>query len=68
MGMPAPIDVQVAGTNLEHSYATALKLSSEIRRIPGVADAFIPQDIDYPALQLNVNRTRPARWGSTSAR
>jgi multidrug efflux pump subunit AcrB len=63
MGMPAPIDVQVAGSNLKDSYATALTLAGEIRKIPGVADAFIPQDIDYPALKLDIDRTRASELG-----
>jgi multidrug efflux pump subunit AcrB len=63
MGLPAPIDVQVAGSNMERSYHTALQLAAQIKRIPGVADAFIPQDIDYPALQLDVDRTRAGELG-----
>src|SRR5450755_2629792 len=63
MGLPAPIDVQVAGSNMERSYDTALKLSAKIRSIPGVADVFIPQDIDYPALQLDVDRMRASEMG-----
>ena len=63
LGLPAPIDVQVAGTNMEKSYHTALELASRIREIPGVADAFIPQDIDYPALQLDVDRMRAGELG-----
>jgi multidrug efflux pump subunit AcrB len=63
MGLPAPIDVQVAGNNLERSFDTALKLSARIRNIPGVADAYIPQDIDYPALQLDIDRTRAGQMG-----
>jgi multidrug efflux pump subunit AcrB len=63
MGMPAPIDVQVAGSNTEKSYDTALKLSAEIRKIPGVADVFTPQDIDYPALHLDVDRMRAGEMG-----
>jgi multidrug efflux pump subunit AcrB len=63
LGLPAPIDVQVAGSNMEKSYDTALKLSSRIRQIPGVADVFIPQDIDYPALQLDVDRTQASEMG-----
>jgi multidrug efflux pump subunit AcrB len=63
MGMPAPIDVQVAGTNMEKSYDTALKLSAEIRKIPGVADVYTPQDIDYPALHLDVDRMRASELG-----
>jgi multidrug efflux pump subunit AcrB len=63
MGLPAPIDVQVAGSNLERSYEMALQLAGKIRQIPGVADAYIPQDIDYPALQLDVDRTRASEMG-----
>jgi len=63
LGLPAPIDVQVGGSNLEKSYAAALDLASRIRRIPGVADAFIPQDVDYPALKLNIDRTRASELG-----
>jgi multidrug efflux pump subunit AcrB len=63
LGLPAPIDVQVAGSNMEKGYATALQLASKIRGVGGVADVFIPQDIDYPALQLDVNRTRVSELG-----
>ncbi len=63
LGLPAPIDVQVAGSNMDHAYATAIQLASHIRAVPGVADVFIPQDIDYPALQLDVNRTRASEMG-----
>jgi multidrug efflux pump subunit AcrB len=64
-GMPAPIDVQVAGSNMKAAYQTALNLQRQIVKIPNVADAFIPQDIDYPALQLNIDRTRAAELGLT---
>jgi multidrug efflux pump subunit AcrB len=65
MGMPAPIDVQVSGSDLERSYATALRLTREIRKIPSVGDIYIPQDLDYPALQLDVDRTRARELGLT---
>jgi multidrug efflux pump subunit AcrB len=63
LGLPAPIDVQVAGSNLDLSYDTALKLSNKIRKIPGVADVFTPQDVDYPALKLDVDRMRASEMG-----
>ncbi|HEY2017238.1 MAG TPA: efflux RND transporter permease subunit [Bryobacteraceae bacterium] len=65
LGMPAPIDVQVSGSNLEASYSTALKLAVQIRRIDGVGDIFVPQDIDYPALQLDIDRMRARELGLT---
>jgi multidrug efflux pump subunit AcrB len=63
--MPAPIDVQVAGSNMKAAYQTAVDLQRQIAKFPGVADAYIPQDIDYPALQLNIDRTRAAELGLT---
>ena len=63
LGLPAPIDVQVAGSNTEAAYATARTLARGIQKLNGVADVFIPQDIDYPALQLNADRTRASELG-----
>jgi len=63
LGLAAPIDVQVAGFNMTNSYRTALELSAKIRQLPGVADVYTPQDIDYPALQLNVDRMRASEMG-----
>ena len=63
MGLAAPIDVQVGGTDLQASYAATLDLARQIRQIHGVADAFIPQDLDYPALQLDIDRTRAGELG-----
>jgi len=64
-GMPAPIDVQVAGSDMKAAYQTAVDFQRQIAKMPGVADAYIPQDIDYPALQLNIDRTRAAELGLT---
>jgi multidrug efflux pump subunit AcrB len=64
-GRIAPIDVQVAGSDLKASYRAALDLASEVRRMPGVADVFIPQDIDAPALKLNIDRLRAGELGLT---
>lgn len=63
LGLAAPIDVQVAGSNMERSYQTALRLSAKIRQLPGVGDVYIPQDIDYPALQLDTNRLHSSEMG-----
>ncbi len=63
LGLAAPIDVQVGGTDQKASYATALDLARRIQGIDGVADAFIPQDLDYPALKLEIDRTRAGELG-----
>lgn len=56
MGLPAPMDIQVIGSKLENTYATASELARKISALPGVNDVFIPQDIDAPSLQVNINR------------
>ncbi len=63
LGMPAPIDVQVGGSDLEVSYGLASHLAARIRALPGIAGVFIPQDIDYPAIHLNIDRTRAGQLG-----
>ncbi len=62
-GAPAPIDVQVSGMNLNQADSIAEGLAQQFRAIPGGADVFIPQDMDYPALQINVNRERTSELG-----
>jgi HAE1 family hydrophobic/amphiphilic exporter-1 len=63
LGLPAPIDVQVSGNNLNQVYATAAKIAGPIRELPSVSDALIPQDIDYPALELDVDREKAGLLG-----
>jgi multidrug efflux pump subunit AcrB len=62
-GEPAPIDVQVSGNSELDLYSTATSIAEQIRRIPGVSDAYIPQDLDYPALRLNVDRLHASELG-----
>ena len=62
-GLPAPIDVQVSGMNLKRTDKTALELASKIREIKGVNDLLIPQDLDYPAMRLEVDRERASQLG-----
>jgi multidrug efflux pump subunit AcrB len=63
MGMPAPIDVQVSSSNLERSYGIAEDLARQIRRLPGVGEVYIPQDMNYPALRLDVDRVHAGELG-----
>ena len=65
MGMPAPIDIQVSGNSLKQAYATATDIAARARALPGVSDVLIPQDIDYPALRLDVDRKKASLVGLT---
>ena len=62
-GLPAPIDVQVSGANLARTDAVALDLAGKIRQVKGVNDLLIPQDLDYPALRIDVDRERASQLG-----
>jgi HAE1 family hydrophobic/amphiphilic exporter-1 len=62
-GAPAPIDVQVSGIDLATDDRVAQDLARQFRQIPGISDVYVPQDMDYPALQVNVNRARASELG-----
>jgi len=66
MGLPAPIDVQVSDNDMQAAHSTAVELARTIRALPGVSDVMVPQDLDYPGLQLDVNREMAARLGLNS--
>lgn len=63
MGLPAPIDIQVSGSNLTAAYETASTIAERVRGISGVSDVFIPQDLDYPALQVDIDRINAGKAG-----
>jgi HAE1 family hydrophobic/amphiphilic exporter-1 len=63
LGLPAPIDVQVSGTDLNKTFQTAHHLANRIRRLNGVSDILVPQDLDYPSLRLNIDRERASLVG-----
>src|SRR5246127_4496474 len=58
LGLPAPIDIQVSGNDLNKVYATASQIAAPIRGLKSVSDVLIPQDIDYPALELDIDREK----------
>ncbi len=64
-GMPAPIDVQVSSSNLEQINGIAQNLAAEIRKVHGVGQVYIPQDMNYPALRLDVDRVHAGELGLT---
>ena len=66
LGLPAPIDLQVGGNDLHSAYSTAQELARKIRGVKGVSDVLIPQDLDYPGIDLDVNREMTARLGLSS--
>jgi multidrug efflux pump subunit AcrB len=62
-GLPAPIDLQISSNNMDGAYALAEKLAAKIRTFPNVSSTYIPQDINYPGIQLNINREKASLIG-----
>jgi multidrug efflux pump subunit AcrB len=66
LGLPAPIDIQVSANNLRNAYSAAQDIARQVQAEKGVSDVLIPQDLDYPALRLDVNREMASRLGLSS--
>ncbi|HLK12496.1 MAG TPA: efflux RND transporter permease subunit [Candidatus Binatia bacterium] len=64
-GLPAPIDIQVSGPDYQPLFTVAHRLATAISGLPDVAQAYIPQEADYPTLDVKVDRVRAARLGLT---
>jgi CzcA family heavy metal efflux pump len=62
-GLPAPIDVQIEGADIDANREVAARMLHEIAKVPGVADARIQQAFDYPTFEVNVDRTKAAQGG-----
>jgi len=62
-GLPAPIDIQVTGNDMEQSFQLAQTIAGKLRGLHGVADVLIPQDLRFPGLDLNIDRERASLIG-----
>jgi multidrug efflux pump subunit AcrB len=66
-GSPAPLDVQIAGANLEANRAFANKLLAKIRHVPGIADPRIQEQFQSPALKVEFDRELAGVVGLTES-
>ncbi|MDM0050772.1 efflux RND transporter permease subunit [Variovorax sp. J22R115] len=66
-GLPAAIDVQFSGNDVNANAALAAELVKAIRQIPGAVDAHVHQRLDGPGLNLQMDRTRLQQFGLTAA-
>jgi multidrug efflux pump subunit AcrB len=64
-GLPAPIDIQIDGSDIEGNRQVAYKILSQLREVPGVTDLRIQQAFDYPQFDVTVDRTKAAQAGFT---
>ena len=65
-GVPAPLDIQVSGMDMQRRACDRRrKIAEQVRALPGVSDVLVPQDVDYPALKIDIDRERASELGLT---
>jgi multidrug efflux pump subunit AcrB len=64
-GLPAPLDIQIEGVNMEGNRRFADQLLAQLRPVSGVVDLRIQQPFDQPKLHITVDRTKAAQAGLT---
>jgi hydrophobic/amphiphilic exporter-1 (mainly G- bacteria), HAE1 family len=64
-GLPAPLDIQVSDNDLAEGYGIARNLALELKGSELISDVLIPQDIDYPGMELNIDREQASLLGLT---
>jgi CzcA family heavy metal efflux pump len=55
-GLPAPIDIQVMGADMQSNYGIAQQIANKLRRVPGTADVHVQQMLGLPTLHLDMDR------------
>jgi multidrug efflux pump subunit AcrB len=64
-GLPAPIDLQVVGSNAAANYKIAQALARKISLVPGAADVHVHQVAAQPEINLKVDRGKASQLGLT---
>jgi multidrug efflux pump subunit AcrB len=64
-GIPAPVDIQIDGNDVDSNRKVANEILADLRHVPGIADARIQQTFDYPNFEVAVDRTKAAQAGLT---
>ena len=62
-GLPAPIDVQIVGPDMQGNYAMAQQIANRLRRVPGTADVHVQQMLGLPTLHLDIDRNLVTQVG-----
>jgi len=64
-GLPAPIDVQVVGRDAPASYKIAKEIERRVALVPGAVDVHVHQEVNYPTVRVDVDRTKAEEVGLT---
>ncbi len=66
-GSPTPVDVAIQGANLAADQAYAGKVAAELGKLPFLRDLQFAQALDYPTLDVRIDRDRAGQFGLTMA-
>ncbi len=64
-GRPAPFDIQVVTRSRANAFKVAREIETRVKRIPGAVDVHLHQVMNYPDLQINVDRAKANALGLT---
>ena len=62
-GLPSPIDIRIDGRDIHGNRDVAISILNEVRQVPGIVDARIQQEFDYPDFEVAVDRTKALQGG-----
>lgn len=62
-GVNTPIEIRISGMMKKMNAMTANKLLVELKKLDYLRDQQIPQSMNYPALEINIDRVRAAQLG-----
>jgi len=62
-GLPAPIDVQLIGADMEQNYTIAQQIANRVRQVPGTADVHVQQLLNLPTMYMQIDRTKTTQIG-----
>ncbi|HLJ50762.1 MAG TPA: efflux RND transporter permease subunit [Bryobacteraceae bacterium] len=64
-GSPTPVEVAVMGTSLQDNYTYAQKLRAQLAKLDFLRDLQFAQELNYPTLDINIDRERAGQFGLT---
>jgi multidrug efflux pump subunit AcrB len=66
-GSPTPIEVAVQGPSIANNRAYAEKVRARLERMPDLRDLEWAQPLDYPTVDVTIDRERAGQFGLTAA-
>ena len=64
-GSPTPVEIAVQGLNLQQNREQAEKTRAALATLPFLRDLQIAQPLDYPTVNVNIDRERAGQYGLT---